>query len=1285
LNDSDAEESALNALSGALAATSADDVATNIPRAIAFVRFLSLGCAAMERRTVRKATLHWLSLPTWASVGERRREAAFVESGGKLSKHWQAAVAKKQHLSPAAAAVPALLRAAINALATVSTDAQSRLFVASVLALLVDVESQLATRRFGWLVVDASRILPAAHVALCADEANAADASLDLLRRHLTALQQCHAAPIDAFRGAEFTADEVDARHSANVARLQRAAFARLQSLPTAMSSDVTVKDTLTDIALGNVSRIDQRKSLTALLELLDDESLTVLARDALQLDDNDGADDTRAVLTEALVERHERPVDANIAASALSLFPDERQLFDTGYLPEYDDDAVDLASAPLALPKLGLQFLSMRDYLLRSFELYRLASIYDVRLDLEEAISLSAPRPADNGMGTVFGGVARMALPVGGCAIDKIEKPRVGERKPSKVVGSLAITLAGLPAEWAAEWDAIERHDALFLVTLSVRHDSASEAVASLPFAERFGVVAVRGCTLQQFADGNGKSLLDKNNNDGARANGNARQLTVLIDTAQYGADSEQGATFVDRVYSRINLVVRRKRDENTFKSGLEAIRDLMQQHDAVPEWLSDALLGYGDPSAAASGHYNIDADVDNATVVDTIDTFDTFLDAAHLREAFGERAVVFDSAATAASVAATVPDEQPAKKSKKASAAAAAAAAANSDVTCAPPYRLLVPRNTSEPVRASTYEPTLSLGMGLRNAVRFTARQSDAILRGMLPGLTLVVGPPGTGKTDCAAQIVSNLYHAHPYERILIVTHSNAALNHLFDKLVLRDVDHRHMLRLGHGAEQLAANEDFSRFGRVTHMLARRLALLGAASELAHSLPTAPLGENDVDSCQLAEHLFVQHVRPLFEAWLSLGGRTEYPFAAWERERRRLPPGAPLLPGDGGSDGTSDEARLEAARTLFTGVSAIFDELRDCRAFEIMRSATHRSDYLTTHQARIVAMTTTHAAIKRSQLAELGFGFDTVVMEEAAQVLEIDTFVSFMLQQRAARLKRITLIGDHRQLPPVVASAALRKHSHFDQSMFARLVRLGVPTTVLDAQGRARPSLARLFDWRYDGLRTLPALEQAAAVAGSPYALANAGLSHVMQFIDVPDYEGHGETAPVAHFFQNLGEAEYVVALYQYLRLLGHPAQSITLLTTYNGQKQLLNDVVNARCGKLGRPAKISTVDKYQGQQNDIVLLSLVRTKSVGHLRDVRRLIVALSRARLGLYVFGRASLFGECAELKPALSQLLSKPTKLELVRNERFGAVTRAANDERVDLQIDGVVQLSQLLN
>lgn len=66
--------------------------------------------------------------------------------------------------------------------------------------------------------------------------------------------------------------------------------------------------------------------------------------------------------------------------------------------------------------------------------------------------------------------------------------------------------------------------------------------------------------------------------------------------------------------------------------------------------------------------------------------------------------------------------------------------------------------------------------------------------------------------------------------------------------------------------------------------------------------------------------------------------------------------------------------------------------------------------------------------------------------------------------------------------------------------------------------------------------------------------------------------------------------------------------------------------------------QPPQVTTVDKYQGQQNDYVLLSLVRTRAFGHLRDVRRLVVAMSRARLGLYVFGRAQLFGNCYELQP-----------------------------------------------
>ena len=60
-------------------------------------------------------------------------------------------------------------------------------------------------------------------------------------------------------------------------------------------------------------------------------------------------------------------------------------------------------------------------------------------------------------------------------------------------------------------------------------------------------------------------------------------------------------------------------------------------------------------------------------------------------------------------------------------------------------------------------------------RNSVPFTPTQVEAIKSGMQPGLTVVVGPPGTGKTDVAVQIISNIYHNFPEQRTLIVTHSN------------------------------------------------------------------------------------------------------------------------------------------------------------------------------------------------------------------------------------------------------------------------------------------------------------------------------------------------------------------------------------------------------------------------------------------------------------------------------------------------------------------------------
>lgn len=73
-----------------------------------------------------------------------------------------------------------------------------------------------------------------------------------------------------------------------------------------------------------------------------------------------------------------------------------------------------------------------------------------------------------------------------------------------------------------------------------------------------------------------------------------------------------------------------------------------------------------------------------------------------------------------------------------------------------------------------------------------------------------------------------------------------------------------------------------------------------------------------------------------------------------------------------------------------------------------------------------------------------------------------------------------------------------------------------------------------------------------------------------------------------------QNLAEAEYTVAVFMYMRLLGYPADRISILTTYNGQKHLIRDVLAQRCGNnplIGFPLKVSVTQwflTYEPQPN-------------------------------------------------------------------------------------------------
>ena len=153
--------------------------------------------------------------------------------------------------------------------------------------------------------------------------------------------------------------------------------------------------------------------------------------------------------------------------------------------------------------------------------------------------------------------------------------------------------------------------------------------------------------------------------------------------------------------------------------------------------------------------------------------------------------------------------------------------------------------------------------------------------------------------------------------------------------------------------------------------------------------------------------------------------------------------------------------------------------------------------------------------------------------------------------------------------------------------------------------------------------------------------------------QFIDVHDGE---ESQPMQHFHQNLKEAEYIVGLYMFLRLKGCPKEDITILTSYNGQRLLIEDILKARCSSelFGSPSSLTTIDQYQSQENRIILVSLVRTDGPGHNSDPRRLVAALSRAKSSIYVFGKlnvyASLQGEAGVIIRNL--LADRGSKLSL---------------------------------
>ena len=274
--------------------------------------------------------------------------------------------------------------------------------------------------------------------------------------------------------------------------------------------------------------------------------------------------------------------------------------------------------------------------------------------------------------------------------------------------------------------------------------------------------------------------------------------------------------------------------------------------------------------------------------------------------------------------------------------------------------------------------------------------------------------------------------------------------------------------------------------------------------------------------------------------------------------------------------------------------------------RACEQADKAKHDVDRFALETAHVIGMTTTGAA-KYQHILHI-MKPRIVIVEEAAEVLE-----SHIVSALNAGTQHLILIGDHKQLRPKPNDYDLAVNYNLEVSLFERLVRNNFPHATLHNQHRMRPEIAELVKPHiYDTLYNHDSVHHYPNVRG---VTSNIFL--------IQHNEPEQPSSDLSH--SNNHEKDYLIALCKYLLKQGHKCAQITILVTYTGQLLLMK---NSMLKSEFQGIRISTVDDFQGEENDIILLSLVRSNKegiIGFLKEENRVCVALSRAKHGFYCIG------------------------------------------------------------
>ena len=448
-----------------------------------------------------------------------------------------------------------------------------------------------------------------------------------------------------------------------------------------------------------------------------------------------------------------------------------------------------------------------------------------------------------------------------------------------------------------------------------------------------------------------------------------------------------------------------------------------------------------------------------------------------------------------------------------------------------------------------------------------------------------SIIQGPPGTGKTHTAIETILLLLEC-TNEQVLIITQTNHALDQLLQRLLNSGLDRDLFVRFGHGGESSVENIKIQNVVR------------------NHGGNRYP-NQEKIDITTSLRQV--------------------------ENDIKKL---------------SSELLDADDSIKLFKDVYKAFCTKQD---LESARLSSIHSEYAPIIKTkRVLGCTCTYL----SKHLELFNDCQNLLVEEAAELLEIT--VAAMIHKN---IKRVMCIGDHKQLRPQIQTYNLTVESgssvKFNMSLFERKVLEGFKHSMLTTQRRMRPEIASLIRKTYPGLRDHH------SVLGRP---ETRGFLKNVFFFNHSNHEGAKESLSTSCY--NVFEVHMAVCTVRHLLYQGYNVSDIVVLTPYLAQlvriksaieshfiatelserdilavRQLTDvngsDRISEKTNEKKGAIRISSIDNYQGEESDIVVVSMVRSNknnNIGHCDSPERMNVMLSRARNTLILLGNLSCLTE-----------------------------------------------------